>query len=254
VSAAAPVPATPPPTSSVEVRGIGRHDAIRADRWTVRGTSKVARDVAAREVDLDGTVTVGGALRSDGGSFEGVLEVTGPIDIAGALHGRGDLRSGGAVHAGELELRGRLLAPVGVTVDRRLCATGWVRAGSIAGGTVELEGMVQVPGSIRGASVELRLHTGSRVGAVEGGSARVSAPTATLVDRVFGRHPSAHVERIEANSVELEGVDVAFVRAKEVTLGRGSHVTTLEGTVVRRHPTSRLGPESRSPPPYGLRR
>jgi len=62
------------------------------------------------------------------------------------------------------------------------------------------------------------------------------------------------VDRIEAESVKLEGVKVAFVRAPQVILGRGCHVTEVDGTIVRRHPSSHVGPESRSLPPYGLRR
>ena len=54
---------------------------------------------------------------------------------------------------------------------------------------------------------------------------------------------------VEIVSCSLEGV-----RAGEIVLGRNAHVGTVEGKVVRAHPSSRVGPESWSRPPPGLSR
>ena len=248
--ASVPAPREP----SVTERGVARHEMVRAERWSVRGTVKVARDVDVGEADLQGTVSVGGAFRAGRLASDGLLEVSGPLQSEGPISGRGELRAGATLRAGDLTRRGRLQVAGAITVDRRIDVTGWLRAASVAAQDVRLDGVIEVSGPVRGASVDLRLRDGSRIGPVEGRTVRLGAHTPNLVDKVLARRVTVTIARVEAESVELEGVDVAFVRAREIVLGRGCHVTAFEGTIVRRHPTSRVGPESRSAPPYGLRR
>ena len=62
------------------------------------------------------------------------------------------------------------------------------------------------------------------------------------------------MDRIEAETVVLSGVNVGYLRANQIVLGRDSEVTRVDGAIVSCHPTSHVGPVSRSAAPYGLTR
>lgn len=239
---------------AVSERGIARHDAVASERWTARGSIKVLHDSDVEVAELEGTVSIGGALRAGRVRSDGLLEVGGPIAVRELLSGRGELRGGTTLRAGDLSVHGGVKVGGTVTVDRRAEITGWAHVGSVSASEFHLAGRGEIPGTIRAPSVDLRLKDGSALGAVEGQTVRLVGPAPNLIDKVLGRQPRVLVERVEADRAEIAGVDVQFVRAREVTLGPGAHVTAVEGTIVRRHPTSHVGPESKSPAPYGLRR
>ncbi|MGP8078331.1 MAG: hypothetical protein ACLQD8_06965 [Thermoplasmata archaeon] len=247
-------PETEPRLPPVRERGVSRHESLQTEDWSARGAAKVIHDADVGTADLQGSVSVGGSFRAGRLRWEGRLEVGGALEVREALSARGELRGGSTLRAGDVTLRGRLRLAGAATVDRRIDVTGRMRAASLAAAEFRADGVVEIPGTIRAIGVDLRLRDGSRIGPVEGGTVRIVTHVPNLIDKVLGRTSRVSVARIEADRVELEGVEVAFVRAREITLGPGCQVTALEGTVVRRHPTSRLGPESRSLPPYGLRR
>lgn len=141
-----------------------------------------------------------------------------------------------------------------MSVERTLTSRGVLEAPSVAAGVLSLEGSATVPGEIRAIQVEAELPQASVIGSVVARTVRLHGRVSNLLDKVFFREGRTRVERVEADRVELEGADVRFVRAKEIVLGRESHVTEVEGTIVRRHPSSSVGPEVKSPLPYGLRR
>jgi len=253
--------ATPPPPSppaprgpSIDERGVARHDSIDADRWSSFGSVKVLRSADVREARLHGSTTLGASLLADRLTVDGTLEVGGDLVAREVLSARGELRVAGTVRAGEASVRGPARVVGAVTVERKLEVVGELRAPSVAAGELRVEGSMEVPGAIRSTAVNLALHHGSRVGSIEARSVRLSIAGTSPIDRLRGQRAEARVERVEAERVEIDGVDVGFVHADVATLGPGAHVTTLEAKEIRRHPTSRVGPESRSPPPYGLRR
>lgn len=249
------VPSNPPPSLvTVADHGIVRHDSLRAERWTADGSVKVSGDVEVGSADVAGTVSVGGRLSARALRSRGTLEVEGPVEVRELLSTRGNAHLGSTVHAGQLALDGDARIGGAVTVDREGTVRGNVHAPSLTAGLLELDGSATIPGEVRALEVLARFRLRSELGEVRARRVRLFGRVSTLVDKVFFRFEPVTVERVEADSVELEAVEVAFVRAKEIVLGRDAHVTTLEGTVVRRHPSSSVGPESKSPPPYGLRR
>jgi cytoskeletal protein CcmA (bactofilin family) len=239
---------------SVEQRGTVRHDSIDAERWIVRGAAKVLRDAIVGPAHLDGNVSVGGSLRAD--RLEGAmqLEVAGNVTVRDAIALRGELRVGGTLSAAEATVRGTLRVLGAVTVDRRLEVIGGTRILSARCAEFRAHGVVEIPEPVRAGAVVLHLADGSRLGGIEARSVRIESPVPNLFDTLRGRRSLVRVDRIEAETVDIAGIEVEFVHARDVVLGPGCHATTVEGTIVRRHPTSRLGPESRSPAPYGLRR
>jgi cytoskeletal protein CcmA (bactofilin family) len=260
--AAAPKPAaaapSPPPkvprSGEVQDRGVSRRDAVHALRWSTRGSVKVLGEVDVGQAKLAGTTAVGGAVSSDALRSTGTLDVGGTLEVVGALFSDGILRTRGPVHAGEAELRGTTHLLGDLRVDRGLTVHGSLIAPSVRAEGLIAEGELDVPGEISASHVDVRFRARSRVGGVVGATVRLTVRPPNPIEMVLGRELPVEVLRVEADSVELEGVDVRFVRAPEIVLGRDAHVTEFEGKIVRRHPSARVGPESRSPPPHGLSR
>jgi len=214
----------------------------------------VLGDVRVGEADLDGSVSIGGALAASEVVARGSLEVARAVEVAGRFSVTGNFRAPSSVHAVDAELRGDAQVVGALTVDRVGTFRGRLGAASLAVGALTLEGEADVPGEVRGYSVAIRFTDTSSVGPVVAKTVDIRARLPNLVEKVLGRDRQFTVQRVEADAVALEGVDVQFVRSPAITLGRGAHVTEYEGTIVRRHPTSRVGFESRSPRPYGLSR
>jgi cytoskeletal protein CcmA (bactofilin family) len=250
-------PTAPPPrprAGALQDVGTVRRDSVEAESWTSQGTVKVTGDVRVGEADLEGTVSIGGKLTAAAFRSRGELEVEGPIDVSGLFTGSVGLRATLTFHAGDADLRGNVHVLGAVTVDRTLHVRGNLEAPSLAVGLLKLEGTAQVPGDLVAASVSARLVDDSTFGQVRARSVSLRARIPNLVEKVLGRRVTVTVRRVEADEVVLEGVEAQFVRAPKISLGRDAHLTEYEGTIVRAHPTSRVGFESRSPPPYGLRR
>jgi len=268
MSAAAPPPTSPPkasppaPAASPPRPRIGelhdsgtlRRDSVDADRWFVTGLVKVTGDANLGEGTLDGTVSLGGRLAATRVHYRGVLEVGGTLETSGDITGAGSLRAGSTAHAGTADLKGTVRVLGALTVDRGLTVHGSLTAPSASVGELDLEGEVHVPGDLVGLRVNAFLKDDSAFGTVRAPSVTLRGRPLNLVEKVFFHHLTVTVKRVEADAAELEGVDVTFVRAPKITLGRDAHVTTYEGTIVKQHPSSRVGFESKSRPPYGLRR
>jgi cytoskeletal protein CcmA (bactofilin family) len=257
-SSAAPpkaaAPPAPPRVGTLSEDGAVRHDAVHAVAWSFHGTAKVIGDADAGTLTARGDLSVGGALIADRLESRGTLETVGPIRVAGPASGRGEIRSGNLVRAVDLDVRGILRAGGAVTVDRTLRVDGTLFAPSVETGELRLDGTAEVPGTVAALAIDLRLRGQSSFGTLRAKRVRVVGKIRTPVDEALFRRYDVKVERIEADEAEIEEADVAFVHAAKVVLGRGAHVTTVEGTVTKRHASARVGPESKSTPPYGLRR
>jgi cytoskeletal protein CcmA (bactofilin family) len=234
--------------------GTVRRDTVSAGRWTARGVVKVTGDAAVVDGSLDGSVTVGGKLTGSTVRYHGTLDVEGAVEVRERFGGSGSFRAGATLHAGEADLQGSVRVTGATTVDRSLTVRGSLSTTSIRAAAVDVEGEVHVSGPTEAGSVSTHLADDSEFGVVRASTVRLRAKVPNLVEKVLGRRLAVHVERVEADTVELEAVDVDFVRSPQITLGRNAHVTEYEGTIVRQHPSSRVGFESKSPPPYGLTR
>jgi len=249
-----PAPAAHPRLGELHDSGTVRKESVDADRWVATGLVKVTGDTHVGEGHLDGTISLGGQLAATTVRFRGTLDVGGALNASGPLVGSGLLRAGSTVHAGSADLKGTARVAGALTVDRDLLVRGNLTAPSLTVGTLDLEGEAHVEGDVTGLSVQARLTDNSAFGAVRARTVSLRGKLPNLVEKVLGRRVTVTVERVESDEAEFEGVDVDFVRAPRITLGRDAHVTEYEGTIVERHPSSRVGFESRSPPPHGLRR
>ncbi len=248
-------PPAPPRGPPLTDRGTVRRDAVRARRWQVLGIAKVDASVDVGEARFQGVVVVGGPLRADRLRSRGRLASRGPVTVAGSLESHGSLEADAAVHAGEADLEGRAQVGGALTADAALCVRGGLVAPSVRCDRFELRGSAQVPGPVAATIVDARLTGPTALATVQAGEVRLRGPAPNPVAWALGKpEPTVRVERIEAERVYVSAAHVRFVRAAELVLGPGARVTALEGTVTKAHPTSRLGPESWSRPPEGLRR
>lgn len=257
-SATTPSQATvqPPRPRPGEVREVGtvRKESVDTDRWTAHGTVKVTGNANVGQGTLDGAVSIGGKFSATGLTYRGALDVGGAMDVRGTFSGSGALRAGLTLHAGDADLKGTVRVLGATSVDHAMTVRGTFSAPSLAVGELTLRGEAQVPGEIVAHSVSTRLTADSVFGPIRAASVDLRARVPNLVEKLLGRRVTVTVQRVEADAVTLEAVDVTFVHSPKITLGRDAHVTEYEGTIVRRHPSSRVGFESKSRPPYGLRR
>jgi cytoskeletal protein CcmA (bactofilin family) len=247
---ARPLPTEPP----VVDRGTVRHERIRTDRWSVDGIAKVDREVEVGRADLRGTVVVGGSVSAGELLVRGSLEVRGAVSVLGRLVVRGSLGAAGVVGAGDASLDGTVRVAGELSAGSAIRADGTLFAGSLRAPSVRLRGTAAVPGTVETTGFDGVLTGDSSFGTIRSPRLRLKGPVENPVRWVLGRHASVVVERIEGEQLELEGVRASFARAREIVLGRDSHLLAYEGRIVRAHPTSRVGPESWTAPPAGLRR
>jgi cytoskeletal protein CcmA (bactofilin family) len=252
-------PALGPPEPLVRDTGAVRHASIRAMRWVVTGTTKVTGDATAAEANVTGLLTVGGKLTVTRCTVRGTLEVAGATDIRDHADLDGTFRPMGPVRLASARIKGVLRTSSDLRVDRDLTFEGSLEAPSVHAALLVLAGAATVPGEVVAtAKVQATFRGDSTLGPVRAEEVVLKGPppglVPTLVRKVFGGAAHVRIDRVEAGRVELEAVDVGVVRAKEIVLGPSAHVTLVEGTVVRQHPTARVGPESRSRPPPGLSR
>jgi cytoskeletal protein CcmA (bactofilin family) len=233
---------------------VTRRDSVFALSWSAEGTIKVTGEVDVGIAKISGALSVGGAITADALTCRGALDGGGPITIAGTFVTDGSLHAVGPVQAKQASFGGTTRLGRDVVVEGNVTVKGQFAAPSLRVGELHGEAAVEVEGSLDAVDVQLRLRGESRLGVVRARTVRLERVRPNPIEWVFGRAPPISVSRIEADRAELEGVEVGFVRCPEVILGRDAHVTEIEGTVVRRHSTARVGPRSKTPPPYGLSR
>ncbi len=241
-------------SGTVEDRGVMRRDSVHAARWLVDGSAKATGAVDVGSLEVQGSLSVGGMLSADTLTVRGRLDAGAAVQVAGALTSDGGFRATGPVTARQATFDGASRVTGDVTVEATLALRGQFAAAALHVGELRGDGAVQVVGELRAGAVDLRLKGESRFGVIRARSVRLLRASANPVEMVLGGGVPTPVERIEADRVELEGVDADFVHCPEVILGRDAHISELEGTVVRQHGSASVGPRSKTPPPYGLSR
>ena len=244
--AAAPAP---PRSGSVEDRGATRHDSVRAERWSSRGGTKVLGDVDIGTGDLGGLSSIRGRVRGGTLSAQGTLLVGGSVELEALLSVDGSATFESPVRAARIELVGT------ISVSGDLVATGSLRlrgslevSGRISAPRIELDGRIRAGGDLEAKEL---------IGTLRGESRFPNLRADRIVLRRggrFGPRGSLTVTSIEATDVALEGVEAEYLRAERIDLGPGCQIARSDGTVSRVHPSSHIGPVSRSPRPYGLSR
>ncbi len=261
-SAKPTAPSAAPPIRKGRIwdRGVVQRPEIHALVWRCDGTARILGDLDAGTAIIRGTASVIGKVLADRLDVRGTLEALQPIEVKGTMFIRGPLRFEGPLTAGTISHRGPARGGGPIVARQLLESNGSLelRTGGITAPHVAFTGSFEVAGPIRAKSVIARVLAPSRAAAVEADTVVFDRPTRIprLLEQfgLLASEPSVRVDRIEARDVYLDGVDCEYVRSEHLLLGPGCHVTRLDGTVVRKHRSSTIGPRSHSPPPHGLSR
>ena len=249
-SASIPPPVPPPLEGDIRDVGGARRASLRARSYTALGAVKLLGDLDAGSVELHGLASIGGRLTAEKLRSDGTLDVAGAVLVKGeaTVKGTAILRAG--LTSGDLNVHGHLLVTGPIVSDGDSRVHGHLEAsGNLSARSLQFDGGVSVAGHVDSPIVEGHLRRASRIGTLRAQHVRiVRAPPP------FGSRGSLVIDRIEASEVELEGVDCEYLRADRVRLGADSHVTRLDGQVVRRHRTAFVGPRSWEPVPPGISR
>ena len=251
-------PPSMPRSGAFREVGTVRHASIHAQRYRLRGAGKVTGEVDVDEAVFDGIATITGPLIANQLDVRGTFEVGGDVTVSGGVVVRGTGRFLGSVRAGQLTTDGLVRVAKDVRVVGTLTAKGALEIGKDVAAALFLhDGRISLAGVLRAQEVEAVFESESSIREIE-------ATQVSLRPRQILRLPVdvpilspkalLRVGRIEAESVQIEGVDVDYVRAGSIALGRHCHVTRIDGTVVKKDPSSHIGYESRTPPPHGLSR
>lgn len=245
-----PAPSAPPPrTGEVHDAGAARHDGLRVRHWTSQGAVKVLGDVEVDQADLAGLVSIRGTLKGGSVTCSGTLDVGGAVELSGTLSTDGDASLGAAARAASVASKGTLRTLGGLSASAGIRSEGILEVhGGIAGPRLEFHGRILVDEEVAVADL-----LGTVRGASRARSIRAERVTVRRGGRL-GTHGRLTVTTIEATEVDLEDVEVEYLRADRIRLGPGAQVARLDGTVTSQHGTAHVGPVSRSPKPYGLSR
>ncbi len=246
------VGSAPPPPRGGEILDLSSEvrDRIRAVFWRVDASAKVIGDVDVVEGDVVGVASIGGKLTAVQFRSDGLLDVEGEVNVSDLLRVFGSFRTSGPVNAGDLIAEGSILAGAQVTLRRTGQWSGFLEGTKgLSADVVRFNGGLRLTGDLEAREVWGALGAPSRVAAIRAERVVVRQRRWRL-----GSRGMLSVDRIEGQSVELEGVECEYVRAPRVVVGRGCHLSRVDGRILRRHRSAYVGPESRTPPPHGLTR
>jgi cytoskeletal protein CcmA (bactofilin family) len=229
-------------------------DAVRAESWTVDGIAKVTGAMDVGETRIDGSLTVGGLLSGERVTLKGTLDAGGAIEVTGSFETNGTTRIVGRLRADRVRLEGASRVGGSIEASTLVRVRGTFVGSDVTAGSFVGDGKLELGGTLAAADVEVTFRAASHVGTIRASRVRLALVAPNPVELVLGRQILVQVDRIEADEVDLEGVDVAFVRSPRIRLGRDAHVSGYEGVIEKQHPSARVGPESRSPRPHGLHR
>jgi cytoskeletal protein CcmA (bactofilin family) len=252
IAAPSATPAAPPAAPrSGDIRDVGavRRDSVHAQHWTATGAAKILGDVDVDEANVSGLTTVRGNVTGGSVSVAGTCDIGGSVRLTGTFRGVGTTTLAKGLQAGDVDLAGS------ASVSGPIQATGRVHwKGSLEtteglnAGRVEFEGRGVIPGAVLAKEVEGRIRGDSKIGSILADRVRLMRPA-----RLF-EHGHLEVLTIEAKEVELEAVHAQHVKAERIVLGPGCQIAQVDGTITRQHASSHVGPQSKTPPPYGLMR
>jgi cytoskeletal protein CcmA (bactofilin family) len=256
---ASPSPAAPPLplTGSLRTTGASRVPGVRALDWVARGVTKVVGDVEIGTGHVTGSLAVGGKVSARQLDLSGSVRVDGEIRLSEDLHARGSFRTGASVRARSVQLSGTVEIGGAVTVEELLRWSGTFDVGQdVQADEILFQGRLTIKGTLTARAISGEVEDLSSVAEIRADWVEIRRRKARFTIFLLPPPPwhELEVQRIEAKEVHLAGVRVRYLKADRIFLGPDSHIEYVEGTIIQRHKDAHVGPESESPPPYGLSR
>jgi cytoskeletal protein CcmA (bactofilin family) len=257
-------PASPPPSASptplvgsLRTTGASRVPNIRTLDWVARGFTKVVGDVEIGTGRVTGSLAVGGKFAARRLDLAGSARVDGEMRITEDLRARGSFRTGASVSARSVQLSGTVEIGGALTVDELLRWSGTLDVGQdVKANEVLFQGRLTLEGALTARAISGEVESLSSVTEIQAEWVEIRRRKPRFAIFLLPPPPwhELEVQRIEAKEVHLAGVRVRHLKADRIFLGPDSHIEYVEGTILQRHKDAHVGPESESPPPYGLSR
>lgn len=181
---------------TVSVNGMGKcSGALSAEKITVNGTFKCEGSIDSRSLGVNGTLKCMGPLRAETASCNGAVDVIGDMTA-------NELTVGGALHVTGGRLEGESITSTGtIHTEGQICAdrlkaSGIIKAREIVGDSISI-------------------HSGRfAIGFL----------------KMFLSPAGSSADLIEATTVELSGVTAKAVNGRDVTIGPGCSIESLDCT------------------------
>ncbi|MCI4366601.1 MAG: hypothetical protein L3K08_02495 [Thermoplasmata archaeon] len=217
----------------------------------LNGRAKVTGPVELDAITVRGDLAIAGSAKVDRWDTDGHVSVEGAASGGGAWRCAGEHRFGAALTVESLDARGRLDVAGALTTTGAISVVGSIDVvGDVKGASVTWSGAAAISGEVRAGSIAITTIGPSKVGALRANSIRIAHKGGR-----FAANPAAlEVLEIEGKEVHLAGVIAQHVKADRISVGPGCRLSQVDGTVVSRDPSSHIGPQSKTPRPYGLSR
>jgi len=218
---------------SVSISGAGKLGGGEYGRVTISGSGKVDGDLVAEELRISGSGKVSGRTEAGQITVSGSARFDGDV-VAEEIRVSGSTRVDGGVETKELTCSGSFRAGGHVSAEY-LKATGSLGVGGDAEADIfRASGGFDIDGLLSADKIEI--HIGGRCRAREIGGERIEVRRAggsllAGLVRILG--VGAGVSRlettlIEADQIVLEDTTADVVRGKEVEIGPGCRIGTVE--------------------------
>jgi cytoskeletal protein CcmA (bactofilin family) len=235
--------------NSASISGAGKIGGGTYDRVTISGAGKVTGDLEADELRISGAGKVDGAVRAR------MIVVSGSTTFAADVHGdemrvSGSARIDGRAEVKELKCSGTLRVENGISADY-LKSSGHLRVGADAGAEIfKASGGFQIEGLLSADHIEINL--GGRCTTREIGGEKIAVrrggwrDKGILLDGLIklftgGGAAELHAQLIEGDEIYLEDTIAKTVRGKNVELGPGCEIGTVEYSEnLRVHPDAEV--------------
>ena len=187
---------------------------------TIDGMSKIDGGEYGM-LKVDGRATCSGNLSAETATVDGMFTGEGDVSV-GALKCDGMAKIRGNVKAGKLEVDGMLKVGGSKLEADEISCDGMIKIrGEISADVIKADGCIDAE-EITGDSIFVRSHG--------------------HFFRPFFHHAKSRIKLIESTTVELRGVVADSVNGKDVRIGRGCHINSVDcsGTLMI-SPWARVG-------------
>lgn len=213
----------------LNISGVSKTSGGFYDRVSVDGMSKINGDLDCRDLIVNGTLKMRGALVADNIAINGIGTVEGPLKVStvrvdGVATLRGDVSGGTFEVNGKCRIDGKMEGDR-IQIDGVVTIVGDVQCEEFAS-----EGNVQVEGLLNAGSVEMHLYSGSSVQEIGGERIDVRRSERGGFWKGIGIGGTARLKAkvIEGDDVFLEDTEADTVRGARVYIGRGCKIRMVE--------------------------
>lgn len=214
---------------NVKISGNGKINGdVKCDEFECAGKINVVGDLEAREIEIDGNCVVLGKVTSGELELKGVAKFDGDskikeIDVDGRIVFCDELESEDVTVDGECKVFGNVQSD-------KININGFLSVGrNCETKQFASNGKVDIVGLLTAETADVKLFWDSKVKEINAHKVvveKVDKLWVKLVSLII--RPNLHVETIEGDDVNISFTKANVVRGKDVTIGEGCEIETVE--------------------------